>query len=66
MMLKRRIIEMITRAVLDGDTPMLDRLAEQLANSECANQILRSKGWGESGQTIDATARLVPHARYER
>ena len=62
-MLKRHILSMIVRAVKDNDTMMLDRVAEQLANSECANQILRSKGWGESGQTIDATARLVPCAR---
>ena len=62
-MLKRRIIDMITRAVNDKDTVMLDRVADQLANSECANQILRSKGYGTSGETIDATARQVPHSR---
>lgn len=62
-MLKHRIIDLIVKAVKTNDTGMLDRVAEQLANSECANQILRSKGYGASGQTIDATARLVPNAR---
>lgn len=63
--------EMIVRAVLGthpamvavvADSETLDMIVTALIQAELAKQILRAKGYGVTGQTIDATARLVPDA----
>lgn len=55
--------EMIVRAVESKDDDTLDKLVDALRQAETGKQILRAKGYGVTGQTIDATARLVPDAR---
>ncbi|MFZ3286562.1 MAG: hypothetical protein WA191_06895 [Telluria sp.] len=54
--------EMIVRAVEGKDDATLDKLVDALRQAETGKQILRAKGYGESGMGIDATARLVPDA----
>lgn len=56
-------LEMIVRAVEGNDTDTLDKLVDALRQAEAGKQILRAKGYGVTGQPIDATARLVPDAR---
>ena len=55
--------DMIVRAVEDKNPETLDALAEYLRNAEKAHSILRAKGYGMQGTTIDATAALVPGKR---
>lgn len=54
---------MIIGAVNSPDEDQLDSLAAHLAECETAKSILRAKGYGKAGQTIDVTVREVPHAR---
>ena len=56
-------LDLITRAVEGKDEALLGSLADQLARCETACGILRAKGYGVHGQTIDAVVRLVPGAR---
>lgn len=58
--------DMIIAAVLTGDRKRLDQLVEQLADAERAREILRSKGWGNTGMSASATAAQVPLARPAR
>ncbi len=55
--------ELIVSAANNTDKAQLDSLAHHLAECETANQILRSKGYGAPGQTIDVAVRQVPDAR---
>lgn len=54
---------MIIGAVNCTDEAQLDSLANHMAACEEANSILRSKGYGASGQAINDVVRGVPHAR---
>jgi len=54
---------MIVRAVMDEDNATLDLIVTAIRQAETAKQILRAKGYGESGMSINATARLVLDAR---
>lgn len=54
---------MIIGAANSQDHDQLDSLAHHMAACEEANTILRSKGWGKSGQAINDVVRGVPHAR---
>lgn len=55
--------DLIVSAANNPDTAQLDSLAHHLAECETAKAILRSKGYGAQGQTIDVTVRQVPDAR---
>ncbi len=55
--------EMIIRAVEGKDDDTLMKLVDAIRQAESAKSMLRQKGYGSSGMTIEATARLVPHAR---
>lgn len=55
--------DMVVNAVNGQDAnsrDTLDAIVDVLCECEAAKQILRAKGYGVSGMTIDATARLVP------
>ena len=54
---------MIVGAANSPDPDQLDSLAAHMAACEEANSILRHKGWGKSGQSINDVVRGVPHAR---
>jgi len=55
--------ELIVNAANNTDTAQLDSLAHHLAECETAKTILRNKGYGTAGQTIDVVVRQVPDAR---
>ncbi len=55
--------DLIVSASRNPDDAQLDSLARHLAECETAKSILRAKGYGKPGQTIDVTVRDVPHAR---
>lgn len=55
--------DMIVRAVEAKNPETLDALAEHMNNAEKAHSILRAKGYGAQGSTIEATAALVPGKR---
>lgn len=48
-------------AVQRGDAKALEALAERLGKSEQAASILRAKGYGGHGQSIELTVRDVPN-----
>jgi len=52
----------IEHAVAIKSDEQLDALAQHLAACERAMDILRAKGYGTSGMSIDALARQVPAA----
>lgn len=52
--------DLLTRTVQDGDAETLEKLAQRLADSEEALEILRAKGYGNTGLSLPATVRLVP------
>lgn len=54
---------LIVAAASSPDTAQLESLAAHLAECEIAKSILRAKGWGKTGSTIDVMVRNVPHAR---
>lgn len=54
---------MIIGAANSQDHDQLDSLANHMAACEEANTILRAKGWGKAGQSINDVVRGVPHAR---
>lgn len=56
--------DMIVRAAADDNRELLNRIAQQLADAARAHGILRAKGYGHSGLTIDAAAAQVPHAEF--
>jgi len=59
----------IVKLATDPDTSQLAALADHLAVCETAKQILRAKGYGATGQAIDATVRRLearPHERRTR
>lgn len=58
----RHYRQLIVRAVADKDDITIDRLAAALMEAEDAKRILRLKGYGDTGQTVNAAARLVPAA----
>ena len=53
---------MILRAVSDNNDELLDSIALHLADCELAKEILRIKGYGLTGTSIDAMAKMVPEA----
>lgn len=55
--------DLIRKAVTEGNDELISSLAEQLGKCEKAHSILRAKGYGKQGQTIDATVASVPNAR---
>ena len=55
--------DMIIRAVADKDGDMLNRIVGALVDAEDAKRILRAKGYGTTGLSIEATAAQVPHAK---
>lgn len=59
----RQWADLITKAVTEGNDDLVASLAEQLGKCEKAHSILRAKGYGMQGSTIDATAALVPGKR---
>lgn len=54
---------MILRAAADPHGELIARIALQLSDSTQAHAILRAKGYGHSGLTIDAAAAQVPDAK---
>ena len=54
---------LIVGAVNNPDEDQLDSLAAHLAECELAKGILRARGYGKSGQSIDVMVREVPHVR---
>lgn len=50
----------MVHAVQRGDAKVLEALAERLGKSELAASILRAKGYGAHGQSIDLTVRDIP------
>lgn len=59
-MSERRIREMVAEAVRTNNKDLLNSVAAQLAASERAHEMLRAKGYGDSGMQIDLTVRQVP------
>ena len=55
--------DLIRKAVTEGNDALIASLAEQLAKCEKAHSILRAKGYGMQGSTIEVTAALVPGKR---
>lgn len=53
--------DLIVRAVHERDGHTLDKIIAQLADAERAREILRAKGYGQSGMTASATAAQVPN-----
>lgn len=62
-MKQRHYHSMIVRAVEGKDEDMLGKIVDAIRQAESAKSILRQLGYGTTGMSIDATARLVPHAR---
>lgn len=58
-------IDLMVRAVQNGDTETLALLAIQLQDCEDGKQIMRAKGYGVPGTSMVATARLVPLSKGE-
>ncbi len=58
--------DMVIRALNSGDDDRINHIVNAVVEAEAAKGILRALGYGAPGQTIEAVARLVPHARYER
>ncbi|KQQ32002.1 hypothetical protein ASF61_16850 [Duganella sp. Leaf126] len=54
--------DLIRRAVLSNDGKQLDLLAVQLNDAQRAREILRAKGYGNTGTSASATAAQVPNA----
>lgn len=54
--------DLIRRAVLSNDGKQLDLLAVQLGDAQRAREILRAKGYGNTGTSASATAAQVPNA----
>lgn len=54
--------DLIDRASADKNDALLDSVAERLAACEEAMRILRARGYGQTGMSIDAVAREVPPA----
>lgn len=52
--------DMILRAVRERDWQRLDMIVAQLDDAQRAREILRAKGYGESGMSASATAAQVP------
>lgn len=52
--------DFIVRTVESKDEELLGQIAQHLDDCEQAKSILRSKGYGVTGQSVLATARLVP------
>ena len=60
----RRWYNLMVHAVQRGDAKELEGLAERLGKSEQAASILRAKGYGAHGQSIELTVRDVPNRNY--
>jgi hypothetical protein len=56
--------DLIVRAVQTENEEMLEAIAAHLADCEHAKEILRAKGYGTTGMSVDAMARLVCEARH--
>ena len=56
---------LIERLVIDGETEMLDRIADQLADCEQAGAILRAKYYGTGGMSLLETVRRLPVAHHK-
>lgn len=54
--------DLVRRAVMSADTGRLDQLASQLYDAQRAREILRAKGYGNTGTSASATAAQVPNA----
>ncbi len=54
--------DFIVRTVENKDEELLCQIAQHLSECEQAKSILRSKGYGVTGQSVLATARPVPDA----
>ena len=54
--------DLIRRAVLSEDGEQFGLLVQQLVDAERAREILRAKGYGESGMSASVTAAQVPEA----
>lgn len=54
--------DLIVRAVHDRDGRTLDKIIAQLTDAERTREILRAKGYGETGMSASATAAQVPAA----
>lgn len=54
-------LDMINRAKSDNE--LLDSLTRRFNEAERAHEILRSKGYGAPGMSIEFCASLVPDAR---
>lgn len=59
-MSRSKWINMLMRAVENSDNNVLASIAEQLSKVEVAAVILRAKGYGGHGQSIDIAVRDVP------
>lgn len=57
----KRWHSVMVHAVQRGDARVLDALAERLGKTELAASILRAKGYGAHGQSIDLTVRDIPN-----
>lgn len=55
-------VSLILHVAGKADRVQLTALATQLAAAQRANEILRAKGYGGAGTTIDAAAAMVPTA----
>lgn len=56
----RKWHNVMVEAVQRGDARVLESLAERLGKTELAASILRAKGYGAHGQSIDLTVRDIP------
>lgn len=56
----RKWQDVMVQAVQRGDARVLESLAERLGKTELAASILRAKGYGAHGQSIDLTVRDIP------
>lgn len=58
----RHYRDLITRAVRERDGATLDKIIAQLADAARAKEILRAKGYGNTGLSASAAAAQVPDA----
>lgn len=63
-MLAQHYVDVIRRAVEDGNDELLTSVGQRLLEAEAAMGILRQKGYGQSGMSLLDTARKVPAARF--
>lgn len=54
--------DLIQRAIAEPGNQTLDLLVAQLADAQRAREILRAKGYGETGMSASVTAAQVPPA----